>query len=241
MIFGCDGMGEDEIQRTDRVVVVPGEQVGDSSYKSGTGTYRKGDLIFSAQLGLVNFRAGFVNVIPFAGKYNPKSGDSVIGLVQDAGPNSWMVDISCPYTAFLHANETPWKVDFGTTTQYLNVGDIILAKVSQVDEARRVNLTMKEQGLRKLSSGQIMKVVHSKVPRIIGKGGSMISLLKEHTGCKIFIGQNGVIWIDGELDGMMKASAAVELIDKGAHLHGLTDEVRAFLCGGMQAPNVDRM
>jgi exosome complex component RRP4 len=141
------------------------------------------------------------------------------------------VDIGCPYPAFLHANESPWKVDFGTTTQYLNVGDVILAKIGQVDETRRVNLTMKEQGLRKLNSGQIMKVVHTKVPRIIGKSGSMISLLKEHTGCKIFIGQNGTIWIDGELDGMRKASAAINMIDRGTHLHGLTDDVREFLNG----------
>jgi exosome complex component RRP4 len=173
-------------------------------------------------------------VIPFTGKYQPKQGDSVIGMVQDAGPNSWMVDINCPYVAFLHANETPWKVDFGTTTQFLGVGDIILAKVGQVDETRRVNLSMKEQGLRKLGNGQIMKLAPAKVPRIIGKGGSMISLLKEQTGCKIFIGQNGVIWIDGELEGVRKASAAVDMIDRGTHLHGLTDAVRDFLATGQK-------
>jgi exosome complex component RRP4 len=224
-------MADDDVQRTDRILVVPGEQVGGPELKSGNGTYRRGDNIFSAQLGIVNLRAGLVNVIPFSGKYSPKPGDSIIGVVQDAGPNSWMVDIGCPYPAFLHANESPWKVDFGTTTQYLNVGDVILAKIGQVDETRRVNLTMKEQGLRKLNSGQIMKVVHTKVPRIIGKSGSMISLLKEHTGCKIFIGQNGTIWIDGELDGMRKASAAINMIDRGTHLHGLTDDVREFLNG----------
>jgi len=232
-------MSEDDVQRTDRILVIPGESVGDSSLKSGMGTYRRGDEIFAAQLGIVNYRAGFVNVIPFSGKYQPKPGDSIIGLIQDAGPNSWMVDIHCPYTAFLHANETPWKVDFGTTTQYLRVGDIVLAKISQVDETRRVNITMKEQGLRKLTSGQIMRLSHTKVPRVIGKGGSMISLLKEHTGCRIFIGQNGVIWIDGELDGMVKASAAIELIDRGTHLHGLTDEVRTFLLGGTNVPDTN--
>jgi exosome complex component RRP4 len=229
----------DDVQRTDRVLVIPGDLIGDSAYKSGTGTYRKGDKIFAAQLGMLNFRAGFVNVIPFAGRYMPRQGDSVIGMVQDAGPNSWMVDINCPYLAFLHSNETPWKVDFGTTTQYLSVGDIILAKVSQVDEIKRVNLTLKEQGLRKLGNGQIMKLVPSKVPRIIGKAGSMISLLKEQTGCKIFIGQNGVIWIDGELDGIRKATAAIRIIDRGTHLHGLTDAVREFLAGG-QADRNDR-
>lgn len=224
-------MAEDDVQRTDRVLVVPGEQLGDSSFKSGMGTYRKEGIIYAAQLGIINIRSGFINVIPLGGKYPPRVGDSIIGMVQDVGPSNWMVDINCPYTAFLHVNETQWKVDFGAAGQFLSIGDIILAKIGQVDETRRVNLTMKEQGLRKMTNGQITKIAHSKVPRVIGKGGSMISLLKEHTGCKIFVGQNGVIWIDGELEGIRKAAAAISLIDSGTHLHGLTDEVRQFLTG----------
>jgi exosome complex component RRP4 len=229
-------MTEDDVQRTDRVLVVPGEQLGDSSFKSGVGTYRKEGIIYAAQLGIINIRSGFINVIPLGGKYPPRVGDSIIGMVQDVGPSNWMVDINCPYTAFLHVNETQWKVDFGTAGQFLSIGDIILAKIVQVDETRRVNLTLKEQGLRKMTNGQIMKIAHSKVPRVIGKGGSMISLLKENTGCKIFVGQNGVIWIDGELEGIRKAAAAISLIDKGTHLHGLTDEVRQFLTGRSEIP-----
>ncbi|MDD4307864.1 MAG: exosome complex RNA-binding protein Rrp4 [Thermoplasmata archaeon] len=221
----------DNVQRTDRVLVVPGDKLGDSSYKPGTGTFRKDSEIFAAQLGILNIRSGFINVIPAGGIYQPRQGDSVIGMVQDIGPSNWMVDINCPYTAFLHANETQWKVDFGTAGQYLGVGDIILAKIGQVDETKRVNLTMKEQGLRKMGSGQITKIAHTKVPRVIGKGGSMIALLKEHTGCRIFVGQNGVIWMDGEFEGMKKAAAAVQLIDHGTQLHGLTDSVREFLSG----------
>jgi len=224
-------MARDDIQRTDRVLVMPGEELGDSSYKSGMGTYRKRDIIYAAQLGIINIRSGFINVIPLRGKYPPRVGDSIIGMVQDVGPSNWMVDINCPYTAFLHVNETQWKVDFGAAGQFLGIGDIILAKIGQVDETKRVNLTLKEQGLRKMTNGQITKIAHSKVPRVIGRGGSMISLLKEHTGCKIFVGQNGVIWMDGELDGMAKAAAAIRLIDKGTHLHGLTDDVRQFLTG----------
>ena len=223
---------ESDVQRTDRVLVVPGEELGDSTYKSGMGTYRRGNIIYAAQLGIVNIRSGFINVIPVGGRYQPRQGDSVIGLVQDVGPSNWMVDINCPYVAFLHANETQWKVDFGTAGQFLGVGDIILAKIGQVDETKRVNLTMKEQGLRKMTSGQISKIAHAKVPRVIGKGGSMISLLKEHTGCRIFVGQNGVIWIDGDLEGIRRTTTAIRMIDRGAQLHGLTDDVRKFLANG---------
>jgi exosome complex component RRP4 len=226
-------MADVDVQRTNRVLVVPGEQVGDAGgSRPGMGTYRAGDRIIAAQVGILDFRSGFVNVISMGGKYSPRSGDSVIGMVVDVGPSNWMIDLSCPYTAFLHANETQWRVEFGAAGQHLTAGDIVLAKIGQVDEARRVNLTMKEQGLRKLPSGQIAKVAHTKVPRVIGKGGSMIALLKEHTGCKIFIGQNGMIWMDGDMAGMTRAMAAIAIIDKGASMHGLTDEVRQFLQTG---------
>ncbi len=235
-------MSEDDVQRTERILVMPGEELGDSGFRPGTGTYRKDGRIFAAQLGLKNIRSGFVNVIPLAGRYQPRQGDSVIGMVQDVGPSNWMVDINCPYTSFLHANETQWKVDFGAASQFLAVGDTVLAKIGTVDEIKRVNLTMKEQGLRKLANGQILKVPHSKVPRVIGRGGSMISMLKEHTGCRIFVGQNGVVWIDGELGGIALATAAINMIDRGTHRDGLTESVRAFLekSPGTGAPGPER-
>lgn len=212
-----------------RVLVVPGQEIGDTSHRPGMGTYASDGKIYASQMGIVNIRAGYINVQPFAGKYQPRQGDSIIGTVQDIGPNSWFVNINCPYNSMLHGNETQWKVDYGTTSQYLNVGDVILAKINHVDEIKRVNLTMKEHGLRKLSNGQIMIVEHTKVPRVIGKGGSMISILKENTGCRIFIGQNGVIWIDGELEGIAKASQAINIIDQNAQMQGLTDKIREFL------------
>jgi len=212
-----------------KILVVPGEEIGDSSYKSGMGTYAREGKIYAAQLGIVNIRSGYINVLPYAGKYLPRQGDSIIGIIKDIGPNSWFVDINCPYNSLLHGNETQWKVEYGMTGQFLNVGDVILAKINQVDEIKRVNLTMKEHGLRKLNSGQIIRIDHTKVPRVIGKGGSMISVLKEKTGCRIFIGQNGVIWIDGELEGITKVTLAIDMIDKKPQMQGLTDAIREFL------------
>ncbi len=94
--------------------------------------------------------------------------------MEDIGPSNWLIDINSPYPAPLHVNEVPWRVEFGDTSRYLNVGDTILAKVLMVDETKRVQVTMKEQGLRKLQGGQVIEISHSKVPRVIGKGGSMI-------------------------------------------------------------------
>lgn len=219
----------DASQAEQRILVIPGEELGDDSLRPGTGTYQKGNRIFASLLGIKNIRAGYINVIPLGGKYMPKQGDSIIGIIKDIGPSSWFVNVNCPYPALMHVNDVPWKVDFGKTSQFLRVGDTILAKIGQVDETMRIQVTLKEHGLRKLSRGHITHISPPKVPRVIGKGGSMISLIKEYTGCKIFVGQNGIIWLEGDSEGMLNASRAIDMIDRGAQTSGLTDKVRSFL------------
>jgi exosome complex component RRP4 len=59
-------------------------------------------------------------------------------------------------------------------------------------------LTLKSKGLGVLEDGRIIKINPHKVPRVIGKEGSMVSLIKSETGCEITVGQNGAIWIQGE-------------------------------------------
>jgi exosome complex component RRP4 len=91
----------------------------------------------------------------------------------------------------------------------MGVGDVVLAKIGSVDETRHVNLSMREQGLRRMQAGQVMRIPYTKVPMVIGRGGAMIAMLKERTGCRIFAGQNGVIWMDGEPEAMGRACAAI--------------------------------
>jgi exosome complex component RRP4 len=43
------------------------------------------------------------------------------------------------------------------------------------------------------------------------------------------VGENGRIWIDGEIDDVVHAVTAIEMIESDAHVHGLTDAVRDFL------------
>jgi len=213
-----------------REIVVPGDLLSDSpDLRAGTGTFRENGRIYAAQIGIKNIRGNYVNVVPLAGKYLPKAGDMVIGVIIEIGPSNWLLDINCPYPAPLHVNDVPWRVDFGDTARYLNIGNSVLVKVLKVDETKRIQLTLKEQGLRKLTSGRIIEIPHSKVPRVIGKGGSMISLLKNYTNTRIFVGQNGRIWIDGEPDDIRLAVEAINMIDREAHVLGLTDRVKEFL------------
>jgi len=216
-------------ESTARELVLPGDLLDPGTMKPGEGTYVHDGKIFAAMLGIKSVKSNFVNVIPLGGRYIPAPGDMVIGKVIDIGPSNWLVDINSPYPAPLHVNEVPWRVEFGDTARYLSVGDTLLAKVLSVDETKRVQVTMKEQGLRKLQGGQILEISHSKVPRVIGKNGSMIQMIKNYTNCRIFIGQNGRIWVDGNMDDMVHAMRAIKMIEEGAQTLKLTERVKEFL------------
>ncbi|MFH8110059.1 MAG: KH domain-containing protein, partial [Candidatus Aenigmatarchaeota archaeon] len=108
-----------------------------------------------------------------------------------------------------------------------DINDVIFTKVLNVSRNKLVTLTMKEKRCRKLYGGTIIKVTPSKVPRIIGRRGSMVELIKEKTGCQIVVGQNGLIWIKGENKRL--AIEAILRIESYAHKVGLTDKVKEFL------------
>ena len=212
-----------------REIVVPGDLLAISSKKAGPGTYSEGGKIFAAQLGIKSVRPDSISVVPLSGQYIPVRGDLVIGKVIDVGPSNWLIDINSPYPAPLHVNEVPWRVEFGETSKFMSVGDVLLLKVEGVDEVKRISVSMQDHGLRKLTGGMVMEVSPSKVPRVIGKNGSMIQMLKNLTGCRIYVGQNGRIWIDGDLDHILKAVKAVKMIEEEAHNLGLTERVKRFL------------
>jgi exosome complex component RRP4 len=215
--------------KIERELVIPGDFLSDKNLKSGMGTYSDKNGIYASKLGIKNTRAGYINVVPLGGRYIPRSGDHVVGKIIDIGPSNWLVDINAPYPAPLHVNEVPWRVDFGDTARFLKVGDTILAKVQNVDEIKRVYVTMNDHDLRKLTGGRIAEISHSKVPRVIGKGGSMITLIKRYTKCRMFVGQNGRIWINGETDDIMVVMDVIGRIEAEAQVMGLTESIKAFL------------
>src|SRR6266581_4176795 len=81
----------------------------------------------------------------------------------------------------LNGTESPWRVEFGDTARYLKVGDVIMCHVLSVDEIKRVQLTMQEREARRLTGGMVIEISPTKVPRVIGKEGSMVSLIMELT------------------------------------------------------------
>jgi exosome complex component RRP4 len=218
------------MQNRERKIVIPSQILGDSKTQlAGRGTFVENDKIISERLGILNMKSNYVNVISLKGRYDPVVGDFIIGIVQEALSSGWLVDINAPYPALLHVNEVPWDIEFGDTEKYLNHGDSIMAKVLQIDESKKLQITLNDRNLYKIKGGHIIDVEPSKVPRIIGKKASMIGLLKKYTRCRIFVGQNGRIWIDGDVEEIEKVLQAIYKIEDEAVSFGLTDRIEELL------------
>jgi len=212
----------------DRKVVVPGDLLSEDAKRSGEGTYIRNGSVYSLLYGLANFRDK-INVIPLAGKYVPGPGDNVIGVVKDITFSNWIVDINSPYDGLLHISEFPKRIESDDMSKYLRIGSSIMTRVKDVDPTMKVELTLNDRKLGQIKAGQVVEISHTKVPRLIGKGGSMISMLKKELNCNIFVGQNGRIWIHGGAEDMDLALKTINLIEREAHTSGLTDRVVSFL------------
>jgi exosome complex component RRP4 len=213
-----------------REIVIPSQLLGEvKNQKAGRGTFVEDGRIYAEVLGVLSKNSNYINVIPLKGRYDPVENDFVVGIVIEAMSSSWLVDINAAYPALLHVNEVPWDIEFGETEKYLNNGDCVMAKVLQVDQEKRLQVTLNDRNLYKVKGGNLVNVEPSKVPRIIGKKGSMISLLKKYTKCRIFVGQNGRIWIDGPDDGVKKAIETLKMIEEESLSYGLTNKVESLL------------
>ncbi len=220
-----------ELVVKNKEVVVPGEVLATGmDYLPGQGSYREGDNIHASILGLVNVDGRAIKLIPLSGRYLPKRGDTIIGKVIDVMMSGWRVELNCAYSAMLPLMGTSEYIMKGADlTKYFDLGDFMVAKITNVTSQKLVDLSTKGPGLRKLSGGRIMEVNTHKVPRIIGKQGSMVSMIKQATDCKIIVGQNGLVWILGEPDNELLAVKTIQKIEKESHVSGLTDKIKEFL------------
>lgn len=216
----------------DKAVVVPGEELAiGMDYLPGINSFRKDDKIISTKLGLVKVDKRLIKVIPLTGRYLPKVNDTLIGRVKEIGFYGWSVDIGSANLANLSIREATEFIDRGEDlTKFYDYNDLIIAKVTKVVRNKVIDLSMKGPGLRKIQGGKIIEVTPSKVPRIIGRQGSMINLVKEKTDCSISVGQNGKVWIKGDsVEKELLATKAILMVEQESHTGGLTDKIKNFL------------
>lgn len=216
-------------------MVAPGEILAEGKYVSGENIHQEADKLFSSKVGVVDIDGDKLVIVPLKGCYIPHVDDIVVGRIVDILMSGWMVDIGAPYPALLPASETSGhsaraprpRMDL---SKMFDVGDLVVSKVLAFDRTRDPLVSAKGPGLGRVSSGRIVKISPAKIPRLIGKKGSMISILKKETGAHIMVGQNGTVLISAKYpDSENMAIQAIRMIEREAHTQGLTDRIQALL------------
>ncbi len=219
-------------EESKRQIVVPGEFIvkGDE-YLPGDGVRREGEEIVAGRFGLVDISDRLVKVIALSGVYQPRRGNVIIGQVVDITFNGWLFDFGGAQNGFLSIMEVPRYINKDELREQFDFGDVVLCKVWDV-KARGIDLSVKMRGFGKLEEGMIIKINPNKVPRVIGKEGSMVNLIKQATNCDITVGQNGWVWIKGKnIDDEIKTKKIIEFICDNSFVSGLTEKVEEFLGG----------
>lgn len=213
-------------------MVAPGELLAEGDHLAGDNVYRNGNKIYSDSLGILEIDGNRVFVVPLKGGYIPRVGDLVAGRIVDIGLSGWNVDIRAPYEAMLPASETPGprgprRQDLSST---FDVGDMVIAEILAFDRTRDPLLTAKGPGLGKVATGRVVEISAAKIPRLIGRKGSMISMLKKETDCQITVGQNGMVLVWGKSpENERLAVEAIYMVEREAHTRGLTDRIREMI------------
>ena len=213
--------------------VIPGDIIVTGSYTLAQNVVLDGDKVMSTAIGFYEIEDNQVNVIPLTGLYNPKIDDFVIGKVKSHSSLSWEVDINSYYASMLPAsdifgrNYLPSKDDLSLK---LNVGDIVAARIVNAGGTRDPLISIAGQNLGKIDSGELIKISPTKIPRLIGKHGSMIQTIEAATNATVTIGQNGLIVLKCDNSaGLKKAIASIKMMDKALHDTNLMEKVQNLL------------
>ncbi|MFX0020900.1 MAG: exosome complex RNA-binding protein Rrp4 [Candidatus Hermodarchaeota archaeon] len=234
-----------EDEEDTREVVVPGEVLTEdvSNFLPGRGTIlnKERNKIISLNIGLKQIKKNYINVIPLRGFYTPRPGDKVIALVVDKNPVKYKCDINAKDFGQLKPKNTIKKgrtrgfrgggpVQDESSTEKFDIGDILIVKVLSADRLNKPELTTVGKYLGKKTGGIVITIDPPKIPRVIGRNGSMIKMLKNLTNCNIFVTQNGRIWLKGvDIANERLLIESIYKIASEAHTVGLTDRMQEYI------------
>jgi exosome complex component RRP4 len=225
----------------------------------GTIYNKKRTKIISLNIGLKQVKKNYINVIPLRGFYTPRPGDKVIALVVDKNPVKYRCDINAKDFGTLKPKNTIKRGKMGSfrgggsrggdrggsrgggsrgggysrddnDAEVFEIGDILIVKILSADRLNNPELTTVGKYLGKRNNGVVITIDPPKIPRVIGRDGSMIKMLKDLTKSNIFVTQNGRIWIKGE--DIAHERLLIESIQKiamEAHTVGLTDRMQEYV------------
>jgi exosome complex component RRP4 len=221
------------MQEIKRRYVIPGDVIVQGNFKPIMNVIKTDNSIISTRVGIAEAGREGVKVIPLSGVYIPRVNDIVIGKIVDHSSLSWEVDIKSCFSAHLPAQDvfgrdfSPARDDMG---RQLTIGDLITARVIAFDRTRDPMLTIQDKDLGKIPRGEFLKISATRVPRLIGKRGSMIQTIEQSTQTRVLIGQNGIIVVSGRnAEGIDLAVRAIRMVEEEAHTANLTQRVKVLL------------
>lgn len=223
-----------EQQQRQRPIVVPGEYVGDSRFHvPGLNVFKLSERMLATTVGLVRVDGKRVDVVALKSFYQPKTGDLIVGIVKEPGTAGWTVDINSPFLSFLPLSEYPEKrirLSRDSMGRILEAGTVIIGLIKDASIFSSPVITLKGKRLGVVSKGFLLSITASKVPRLIGKKGSMLTVIEQGANVKLTVGQNGRLIVHSEdLNVVTRVREVVEMIEKESHVYGLTERVEALL------------
>jgi len=216
-----------------RKYVLPGDVITTGPYRAEDNVHLFGDKMIATTVGISEVFDSGVRVIPLTGIYIPRIDDFIIGKVKSHTSLSWELDINSCYPGILPAQDVFGR-DFNPKTHELTsrlkTGDLVAARVANFDRSRDPLITVGDRDLGKIDDGDLIKISPSKVPRLIGKRGSMIQTIENATKAMITIGQNGYVVVSAENpEGLLKALDAIKMVEEQAHVPNLTEKIQEML------------
>ncbi|MBI5226076.1 hypothetical protein HY994_02445 [Candidatus Micrarchaeota archaeon] len=190
-------------------LVFPGDKVADTPQRI-PGCYVEDGQTFASNVALRSDD----HIVQLKGYYVPKTGDDIIGIVEEERFSGYNLALNSPYGSSLSARDT---------RDELKLGDAVYCKILAVNEVKEAVLIEPQ----KLPTGSMLAIDSVKVPRVIGRNGSMLDTLSKFTGSHITIGKNGIVHVEGGNTSL--ALKAVEKICRESHTSGLTERITQML------------
>lgn len=189
-------------------IVLPGDIVAEGNYRISGGIMKTNDKYTSLYLGIFRVEKNRVlSVVPFKHIYIPEIGDIVVGKIRDVGVTSWLVDINSPYPAVLQLSEAlsrPIDITRVDLRQYLDIGDVIVARVIEFDYLRDPILTIKESRLGRVTEGLLLEFQPFLVYKVLESRLKLIDEVKSKLKCDIIVGKNGRVVVMGAKDKLLR-------------------------------------
>ena len=216
-----------------RRYVIPGDKIAEGNSRPLMNVVRAGNSLIATRIGIAETGRDGVKVIPLTGVYIPRVNDLVIGKIVDHSSLSWEVDINSCFSAHLPAQDvfgrdySPARDDMA---KHFAIGDMITARVMAFDRTRDPMLTVQDRDLGKIARGEALRISATRVPRLIGKRGSMIQTIEQATQTRVLIGQNGIVVVTGRTpEGIKLAVRAIKMVEEEAHTANLTQRIKILL------------